>query len=123
MSGYYWIFGIEHAPLLGVDPGKPWAVHFGMSSDRVDMDRKFDTGRRKRLEELLEQHCPRPLFDFEVSKNWHTARVETREAAELLSVKIAQVLRDAGLRPMEDEEARLARRPEFPAPKPAAPKP
>lgn len=114
-KNYYWIFGVEKETADEYTPEeyrkKPWVVSFGVSTDKADLDDKDNPKNHlsvKDLQELLTapykgQKNP-PLFEFELSKNWHTVRVETKEQAEQLASEITYTFRNNNIQPMDDDE-------------------
>lgn len=113
---YYWIFGVEHeqpdAHTQGVYKQKPWVVNFGVSTDRGDLDDKQNSNKlsvaelKKMLTEPYKGAPSVPYFEFELSKNWHTARAETKEQAEQLAAEITYIFRNNGVQPMDEDEAK-----------------
>lgn len=115
---YYWIFGVDYeqpdATTAPEHVKRPWVVNFGVSTDRSDLDAKYD-GRNKLadkdLHDLLSHYykdaANPPRFELEVSKNWHTARAATKQEAEQLASEITYILRNAGIQPMDSDEAKF----------------
>lgn len=113
-KNYYWIFGIEEeTPDFYTAPEhryRPFVVNFGVSNDPHDLDGHNNRSRLApgALEDLLTGYyrdaANPPRFELDVSKNWHTARTTTREAAEQLASEIVYILRNAGMEPMSEEK-------------------
>jgi hypothetical protein len=91
----------------------PWVVNFCVTTDRNDIDDDDEAGvglsttaLKKLLKTPFKGAKDAPLFEFELSKNWHTARVKTQERAEQLASEITYIFRNEGIEPMEGEDGK-----------------
>lgn len=120
-KNYYWIFGVEQDASDEYAPeeykANPWVVSFGVSTDRSDLDDHYDKKNHmavRELKQLLEApfaaEANPPLFEYELSKNWHSARVPTKERAEQLAAEITYIFRNAGIEPMSEDEGKYQAR-------------
>jgi hypothetical protein len=112
---YYWIFSVEQATTDEYTPEEyrknPWVVNFGVSTDKSDLDDRFDAKNHMSVRELkklltapFKDNANPPLFEFELSKNWHSAHVATKERAEQLASEIVYIFRSANIQPMDEDE-------------------
>jgi hypothetical protein len=114
-KNYYWIFSVEQESSDEYTPeeykANPWVVNFGVSTDKGDLDDHFDARNHMSVRELkklltapFKGDANPPLFEFELSKNWHTAHVATKERAEQLASEIVYIFRSNNIQPMDEDE-------------------
>jgi hypothetical protein len=91
-----------------------WVVNFGVTTDKNDLDDHYDKKNHMAVRELkallttpFKGEDNPPVFEFELSKNWHTARVTTKERAEQLASEITYIFRNAGIEPMAGDDESL----------------
>ena len=117
-KNYFSIFSVEQE--TGMDEytpeeykANPWVVNFGVTTDKSDLDDHYDKRTHMSVRELkallttpFKDDANPPLFEFELSKNWHTAHVATKERAELLASEITYIFNNAGIYPMDGDEGK-----------------